>query len=115
MKSKYPEHEKLRAVHDKTLVLSEFYDWLGQQGIQLGKYHRHVRECYEVTECKHARRCNRTGIHRRIVCGYNENFMYPIHTRPDELFGKFLGINPKKLSAEKEQMVEEMRAASAKA
>lgn len=34
----YPEHAKLKQVHEETQWLGEFLDWLGRQGIILAVY-----------------------------------------------------------------------------
>lgn len=34
---KYPEHQKLKAVKDKSQAIGEFLDWLSEQGIYLCK------------------------------------------------------------------------------
>lgn len=127
--TKYPEHEKLRAVHDQTLLLSEFYDWLGEQGCYIGKYHKHDEGC---TVVERKLRCIK-GYHTvkgrpddlsyhdescwyddvSHPCGLRESELYTHDVpRPAGLFGLFFDIDPKKLSAEKDAMVKDMRAAA---
>lgn len=38
--------------------------------------------------------------------------LWPIHKRPEEIIGMFLGIDPKKLEQEKQQMLNEIRKAN---
>ncbi len=80
----YPEHEKLKAKQKEVSVLSEFYDFMGEQGWEIAAF-----------DDKSER-------------------LFPIRQRPDEIIGMFLGIDPKKLEAEKRAMLEEIRKANAK-
>lgn len=34
----YPEHEKLKAVKDKSQIIGEFLEWLDAEGIRLARY-----------------------------------------------------------------------------
>jgi hypothetical protein len=77
--SEYPEHDKLKANSDKTYVLSEFIDWLSGEDIEF---------------------CEMDG---RNDC------YWPTRRTPEALIGGFLGIDPKKLNAEKEAMLQAMR------
>lgn len=37
--SRYPEHDKLRGIMDKSQAIGEFLEWLGyEKGIQLGSF-----------------------------------------------------------------------------
>lgn len=38
--AKYPEHQKLRAIHKKSQVVHDFIEWLESQGIEFAKYDR---------------------------------------------------------------------------
>ena len=77
--TKYPEHEKLKARQRDVGLLSEFYDFIVHD------------RCWAIAE-------------------YADNDrMYPVRLRPDEIIGLFLGIDPKKLEAEKRVMLDEIR------
>lgn len=93
---KYPEHEKLKAKEHESHVLSGFLDMLDEQGLTIGKYHEHNDECYD-------------GDDR--VCGLrNELYDFGVPSKA-ELIGLYLDVDPKKLSAEKETMYQELVAA----
>lgn len=132
--SAYPEHEKLQAREQESLTISEFLDFLSEQQLHLGKYHTHTDDCTVVTRrelCqeithkdqeevpgrwhrkgKHTDECYYDSISH--TCGLNEQFLYS-HDIPtnEQLIGLFLNIDPKKLSAEKDAMYEELKAAQA--
>lgn len=99
--SNYPEHEKLQAVKDEAETLSAFWDWLLSQGYHLGYYHEHDDEkCYDAE----------TG---ERTCFLLTMYMNPLGKTPEAVFGEYFGIDPKKLSAEKDAMYEELRASAA--
>ena len=79
-KTKYPEHEKLKARQRDVGLLGEFYDFLIHD------------QCWTIAE-------------------YPDEWdhLRPINLRPDEIIGLFLGIDPKKLEAEKRAMLDEIR------
>lgn len=78
----YPEHEKLKAHQSEALTLSGFLDFLSGRG-------------WEIAE-------------------FNEDYesLHAIRKRPDEIIGLYLGIDPKKLSKEKDSMVKELQRAA---
>jgi hypothetical protein len=75
----YPEHEKLKAIVDKSQAIGEFIEWLGYQGIHLAEYH------------KNGEWLQRTNM--------------PIRN----LLAEFFDIDQKKIDAEKDAMLEEQR------
>lgn len=79
--AKYPEHEKLRAAQATALILSGFIDFIGERGWYLTEYAEESERLFMIRE------------------------------RPDEIIGLYLGIDPKKLSAEKDAMYQEIVAA----
>lgn len=83
-KPKYPEHEKLKARESDSRLLSAFYDFMVHE------------QCWLIAEYED------DGGDR----------LYPIRLRPDEIIGLFLGIDPKKLEAEKRTMLDEIRQAN---
>jgi hypothetical protein len=80
----YPEHEKLKAKQKEVAVLSDFYDFITQE--------------------------KGWAIAQWIDTA---NRYWPVQSRPDEIIGMFLGIDPKKLETEKRAMLEEIRKANA--
>lgn len=77
--SKYPEHEKLKKREKDALLVGDFYDFLNEQEWEIAKY-----------DDKSER-------------------LFPIRLRPEEIIGLFLGVDPRKLEAEKRAMLEEIR------
>ncbi len=130
MTAKYPLHEKLKAHLDEARVIGEFLEWLGEKAIYLSAYHKHTKACtvrhehdYGCTadRCTHPNdgrhfhpgaRCTlRCKTVRDTICGCREDELYSVQRSFEELIGAFLDIDPHKLSAEKDAMVEEMRKA----
>lgn len=42
---KYPEHEKMQAVHEKTQQLGAFLEWLESDGRHIATMHEHMQDC----------------------------------------------------------------------
>lgn len=80
----YPEHEKLKARQRDVGLLSEFYDFIGEQGWEIAEWNRDSERLLTVRQ------------------------------RPGEIIGMFLGVDPKKLEAEKRAMLEKIRKANAR-
>jgi hypothetical protein len=91
--AKYPEHEKLAKVSDKSNACGEFVDWLAFQGIRLARYHEHTPQCYDEDN----------------DCGMYTSRLYIIAESPTKLLADFFEINQKKIDEEKETMLEEVR------
>lgn len=84
MTEKYPEHEKLSKVSDKSRVIGEFVDWLSdEKGIQLG-HNQWFDDCVE----------------RQFV---------PVGGRIQALLAEFFEIDEDRLEQEKRAMLEHMR------
>ena len=75
----YPEHEKLKARQRDVGLLSEFIDFLAEQGWELAQFND------------------------------KDERLWPIHKRPEEIIGLFLEVDPKKLEQEKQAMLAEIR------
>lgn len=84
MSNKYPEHEKLNKIADKSQVIGEFLEYLQDE------------KRYLLCE---------------LVC---ETKYYPVHVSIQDLLADFFGIDQKKLEKEKREMLEEIRAANSK-
>ncbi len=79
--SKWPEHDKLAEVKDQTQAIGEFLEWCGyEKGIQLASWD------------------DRTDR------------MYPIPGAWLDLVAEWAGIDRGRLEAEKQQMLDELRA-----
>lgn len=76
---RYPEHEKLKARQRDVGLLSEFIDFIAEQGWELAQF------------------------------SDKDERLWSIHKRPDEVIGLFLEIDPKKLEQEKQVMLTEIR------
>lgn len=83
-RTKYPEHEKLKARERDSRLLSQFYDFIVHDQCWF------IAEYYEDSE---------------------SDRLFPVRLRPDEIIGLFLDVDPKKLEAEKRAMLDEIRKA----
>lgn len=75
----YPEHEKLKARQRDVGLLSEFIDFVAEQGWELAEFND------------------------------KDERLWPVRKRPEEIIGLFLEIDPKKLEHEKRAMLAEIR------
>lgn len=80
--SKYPEHDKLKARQSEASTLSEFIDFLAEQGWEIAAF---------------------DDRSERLV---------PVQSRQAEIIGMFLEIDPEKLETEKRAMLKEIRKAN---
>ena len=79
----YPEHEKLKAIHPQSQAIGEFFDWLqNEKAVVLG--------VWQVSSA-----------------GVDE--IFPTYQPIQEMLEEFFDIDPKKLEAEKRQMLDEIR------
>lgn len=76
----YPEHEKLKAVKDRSQCVGEFIEWLGENNMAV---------------------CEFTGG--------NIDHWWPTGKPIRKLLAQFFEIDEEKLEAEKRQMLEEQR------
>ncbi len=93
---KYPEHEKLKAVAEKSQACGAFLEWL-LETYTLAEYHKHGPSCIEEG---------------RTACGAHQNELLPETVNARRLLATFFEIDEAKLEAEKVQMLAEMRQAS---
>lgn len=112
---KYPEHQKLRAVVDKSQCVHDFLEWLQEQGIVLAKRHEHTEGCYGTHNCKEdPSECSLYGECRRrgkkvLRCGCHTDELYDHTERPDKIIARYFEIDLKRLDDEKREMLEECR------
>lgn len=83
MTEKWPEHEKLMKVKDKSQMIGDFLEWLGEQSFEISEY----EEC-EDCGCEH---------------------LFPIRKNREQLLAEYFGIDLKVLEDEKQQMLDEVR------
>lgn len=78
---KYPEHEKLQCIKDKSEICGSFLDWLQNERNP-----------------------------RIQLCEFNENGEeFPCYKRIDQLLAEYFEIDLQKLEKEKLQMIEELK------
>lgn len=79
----YPECEKIAAVQDKSMLLTEFVDWLGQNG-------------YEICRME-------------LTDGVPDEQWFPKRETHEQTFAKFFGVDLKKAEAERVAMLDKIR------
>jgi hypothetical protein len=95
--SKYPECDKIVAVHGQSQKLGEFLDWLEGKGIHLGRWAPTPAELV----------MNRmTG--KRIPIHDEETFVELFISR-EKLLAEFFGIDLNKVEAERQALLEAIR------
>lgn len=80
----YPEHEKLRAISDKSQAIGEFLEWADAHGMFLARYQK------------------RGALDEPV----------PVGTSVTELLAEFYGIDLTKIETEKRAMLDAMRRAN---
>lgn len=96
--AKYPEHEKLSAIADKSQEIGLFLDWLQGKGIVLAHW---IGAPYQV-ETENGWEDRRSDT--EMVLERNR-------TTIEQWLAEYFEIDTKKLATEKQQMYDEMRAA----
>jgi hypothetical protein len=79
--SRYPEHEKLKALNGANQIVGDFIGWLSAQGIVLASYGK----------------------------GSYDDELFPTHKSRDDLLAEHFGIDRNVLEQEKRAMLGEMR------
>lgn len=94
---KYPEHDKLEKVKDKSQACGEFLEWLlDEKRYQLSEYHTHTDECYDDEG--------------ELTCRTSSERLYPAAVNTRKLLAEFFEIDEAKLEEEKVAMLAELRA-----
>ena len=88
--SEYPEHEKMRAISEKSQVVGEFIDWLREDGHDICKFEKHTRHSDELGD-------------------WTPEGWYPQRRRIEQLLADFFEIDLDKIEDEKRAMLEQMR------
>lgn len=104
----YPMCEKLSALGTEQRTLSEFMEWLNEKKLQLGTFHKHDDGCSRphVHDAEHCFETCSKG--RDQVCGYHAEELAVVHTKSEALIFEFLGIDPKQLDKERQEMLDKM-------
>ena len=99
MSTKYPEHEKLKAVVAQSQTVGAFLDWLrDEKGISLAVQHAHNESCSEGG--------------RWARCGYSNGDYAPAFASTRNLLAEFFEIDEEKIENEKRAMLAELRGES---
>lgn len=94
----YPEHEKLKALEGDNQTCGLFLEWLLDK-YTLSKPHSHSKQCYDEDD---------------LDCGLHDAEIVPISISVQKILAEYFEIDLKKLDAEKEQMLKEIRDAQTK-
>jgi hypothetical protein len=92
---KYPEHEKMAAVRVQADAIGAFLETLGEHGQEIARAHEHSDGCMD-----------RWGYPQ---CGWNEGELEPIRMSIERRLAAYLNIDLDKISAEKDEMLKEIR------
>jgi hypothetical protein len=116
-----PELDKRAEVLDEARTLSEFYDWLGQQGVHLMVWRTDItdtRSCLEFncidgkvsfgSSQRDCTKCGGTGW--REVTGIED--WVEDSRRPEQLFADYFGIDLNKVEQEQAAILDELRGMS---
>lgn len=95
-KPEYPEHEKQRKVLVESNAIGEFID---TGGYHLSKPHVHVEDCGHIQRDGYGQGCERF-----------KGSLEPVHATIEKILADYFGIDLKRINAEKEQMLEAIRA-----
>ena len=79
-------------VKPQSQAIGQFLEWLGDQNIQLAKYHEHGENCTE----------------RARECGYSENDLAPHRESTEAIRARYFNIDLKKVEEEKRALLEEI-------
>lgn len=83
--SKYPEHDRLKALDGANQTVGNFIEWLHEQGMEIGRFEK--------------------------MRGFSDPQFVPITKSRDALLAEHFDIDRDKLEAEKRAMLDELRAA----
>lgn len=133
MTDKYPEHDKLRPLQEKSQTCGEFLAWLNEtKGWFLATFDEKQEKC---RNCEHPdahdERVAEPVYYGQRACSFddgseyscpcdqadfgNPHRMYQPSYTIDRLLAEFFGIDPQALEAEKRRMLDEMREAQTRA
>lgn len=112
--NEYPEHEKLRAIQDKSQAIGEFLDWLQDGGFE---DYGNIDLCYRPL-IKTVERIGKDGYWRQEPLPedkwFHSDHLTTLMTPKSILLAAFFEIDLKKLEEEKVQMLDEQRSLNSK-
>ncbi len=92
MTEQYPEHEKLKAVRDKSQAIGDFLEWLrGTKGFRLARWEKVPDESALAGECEEVDRLVQQSINT------------------EEILAEYFKIDLTKLEQEKRAMLDSLR------
>lgn len=106
--SEYPEHDKLRAIRDKSQAIGEFLDWLEEGGLDhspLAKRDNPILVQQSVGCVELAFRCE-------CLDGSRSSVLDPLMIPKTRLLAAFFEIDERALEAEKRAMIDKIRKAA---
>lgn len=102
--AEYPEHEKLKRIKDKSEAIGDFLEWLRyERGLTVCDRHRHSDGCYTDTMT------DEYGSYRTMICNLRDGDLLPISLSTETLLAEYFEINLRRLSEEKDTMLEAFR------
>jgi hypothetical protein len=90
-----PECDKLSKVFELSNNIGAFLDWLGEQGIVLGKHHEHTDSC--------------RGEDGFIGCGCRNGDIVLINESFEKLLARYFDIDLKKVEEERRAILDAFR------
>jgi len=114
--SEYPEHDKLRSLQTERDIIQRFLDWLDEpeehpQIARDGDRREEVRRIGKVWYIAEYPTCthNAQGVLLDEADWFEWNDLVEVRPSKAHIVGMFLGVDPKKLEDEKQQMLEKIR------
>lgn len=106
----YPMCEKLSALGTEHRTLGEFMEWLNGKKLQLGTFHKHDDDCYQEHKHSEGTCFEECSKERDRACEYRDDELTVVHTKSEALIFEFLGIDPKQLDKERQEMLDKISA-----
>jgi hypothetical protein len=99
MSNAYPEHDKLQAVKDKSQAIGAFLEWLGEQGLELCRMHKHTDICFTEDD----------EDQEEPTCGLSAGQYVTDHQTIEHRLAAYFDIDLNKLEDEKREMLKALR------
>lgn len=97
--SEYPEHERLKAISDKSQAIHDFLEWCGERGLWLAERYCTRWDHPEDPRCEDGE------------CEMSDK-MLPTHQSDHTLLAEFFKIDMDVIEVEKRAMLDALRAAN---
>jgi hypothetical protein len=104
--------DKLAAHKREVDALSDFFDWLNAQGLELASRHEHTKHCEQPhvhTDGCQAFRSTPCNQKTDRVCGYHEDELQSHRESPHTLIMRWLKIDERKLEDERRAILDHHR------